>query len=262
MMALFLVLWLVGSDDATRAAVESYFKGTTNGKAMKREGILQKVNAPSNLTAPADHPSQNLVALESFNRAMERLREQLNNSTEAGEDLIRFEFLADGVRIVAIDRSRKPFFMPGTADFTDFGAWVLNTIAWEVERHPYQVEVEGHTQKGNGVGTQDSSVPSDSWDLSTRRAMAARKLLQTGGVEEDQFFRVAGYADRSPIDKEHPDAEENRRISVVIRPNLTDKVDDLKATFGNSSSSATPVSTHAAALVPTSNSDSDSIAKP
>lgn len=244
MMALFLVLWLVGSDDATRAAVESYFKGVPNGKAMKREGLLNKVNAPSNLSAPDDHPSRNLVALESFNRAMERLREQLNNSSEAGEDLIRFEFLADGVRIVAIDRSRKPFFMPGTADFTDFGAWVLNTIAWEVERHPYQVEVEGHTQKGGGAATQDSSAPTDSWDLSTRRAMAARKVLQGGGVDETQFWRVAGYADRQPINADHPEAEENRRISVVIRPNLNDKMDELKTEF--SSQAPPPVVTHAA----------------
>ncbi|PAW76171.1 MAG: hypothetical protein B9S32_16260 [Verrucomicrobia bacterium Tous-C9LFEB] len=234
MMALFLVLWLVSSDQETREAVEAYFKGEKVGAAMKRPGAIHESDTKAFKPKPDDRASKNLAVLEKFNRSMERLRDQLNNSSEAGEDLIRFEFLADGVRIVAIDRSRKPFFLPGTPDFTDFGLFVMNTIAWEVERHPYMVEVEGHTQKGADGGSSETHSVSDiAWDLSTRRAMAARKALQGGGVDDTQFWRVAGYADRQPINQEKPEAEENRRISVVIRPKLDDQIDDLKSTFAN-----------------------------
>jgi chemotaxis protein MotB len=235
MMALFLVLWLVSSDQETREAVQAYFRGEKVGAAMKRPGAVHESDTKPFKPKPDDRASRDLVALEKFNRDMERLRDQLNNSSEAGEDLIRFEFLADGVRIVAIDRSKKPFFSPGTADFTDFGQFVMNTIAWEVERHPYMVEVEGHTQKGSdSSGDQKVAEGDQAWDLSTRRAMAARKALQGGGVDETQFWRVAGYADREPLDKGNPTAEENRRISVVIRPKLDDNIDQLKETFRNS----------------------------
>lgn len=236
MMALFLVLWLVSSDQETRDAVQAYFRGEKSGAALKRPGAVHESDAKPFKPKPDDRASKNLATLEKFNRSMERLRDQLNNSSEAGEDLIRFEFLADGVRIVAIDRAKKPFFSPGTAKFTDFGTFVLNTIAWEIERHPYMIEVEGHTQKNAEVNAENNTDHSEgdlAWDLSTLRAMAARKALQGGGVENDQFWRVAGYADRQPINADKPDSEENRRISVVIRPKLDEQLDDIKTLYSN-----------------------------
>lgn len=127
--------------------------------------------------------------------------------------MIRFEYLADGIRIIAIDRAKKPFFEPGTSSLTDFGHFVLQTIAYEIERYPFRVEVEGHTQKGGEANTRDGV----GWNLSTLRAISAKDALATGGIEQERFFRVAGYADRQPLNMEKPDNEENRRISIVIR---------------------------------------------
>jgi len=212
MMALFLVLWLVGSDTETKLAVQRYFRGEItqqgeNGKEKyaKPEPFQTEIN---------DKVSKNLVEEQHMKRDLEKLREQLNNSSADGNDQIRYEFIADGVRITVIDSSTKPFFDPGTAHLTYYGEWVLKTTAWYLDRFPFMLEVEGHTQKG---AETNSTADGGGWDLSTNRAVAAREVLQNAGLEPDRFWRVIGYSDRIPLEGVKPEAEENRRITIVAR---------------------------------------------
>jgi chemotaxis protein MotB len=212
MMALFLVLWLVGSDTETKLAVQRYFRGeiTQQGK----NGSQEYAKPEPFQTQIRDKASKDLIEEQTMKRELEKLREQLNNSSQAGDDQIRYEFIADGVRITVIDSSSKPFFDPGTAHLTFYGEWVLKTTAWYLDRFPFMVEVEGHTQKGAEVGAAKGE---HDWDLSTDRAVAARDVLQTAGLDPDRFWRVIGYSDRIPLEGVKPEAEQNRRITIVAR---------------------------------------------
>lgn len=212
MMALFLVLWLVGSDEETKLAVQRYFRGelTKQGQAGTQKYSKQQPFE----SEMHDKASRDLVTKPDMRRAMERLRDQLNNSSESGDDLIRYEFMADGVRITVIDSSAKPFFDPGTAKLTTYGEWVLKTTAWYLDRFPFQLEVEGHTQKGSETMAKS---PNQDWDISTERAVVARDVLEESGLQPDRFWRVIGYSDRVPLEGVAPESEENRRITIVAR---------------------------------------------
>jgi chemotaxis protein MotB len=228
MMALFLVLWLVGSDQETKLAVQRYFRGEIKQQGNPGTQKFSKQQPFQN--DDHDRASRNLVEQVNMKRELERLREQLNNSSESGNDLIRYQFLADGVRITVIDSSAKPFFNPGTAHLTNYGTWVLKTTAWYLDRFPFQLEVEGHTQKGAEIGsdlnTPGGDQPNQNWDISTTRAIAARDMLQDSGLHPDRFWRVIGYSDRVPLEGVKPEAEENRRITIVARLK-PDEVQDL-----------------------------------
>jgi chemotaxis protein MotB len=193
MMALFLVLWLVGSDTETKLAVQRYFRGeiTQQGK----NGTQEYAKPEPFQTEIHDKVSKDLIEEQTMKRELEKLREQLNNSSQAGDDLIRYEFIADGVRITVIDSSSKPFFEPGTAHLTYYGEWVLKTTAWYLDRFPFMLEVEGHTQKG-AESSPTAEAGEGGWDL---------------------FWRVIGYSDRIPLEGVKPEAEENRRITIVAR---------------------------------------------
>jgi chemotaxis protein MotB len=212
MMALFLVLWLVGSDTETKLAVQRYFRGEITKQGMN--GTQQYSKQQPFVNQEHDKASRNLVEEQNMKRELEKLREQLNNSSQDGDDQIRYEFIADGVRITVIDSSAKPFFDPGTSHLTFYGEWVLKTTAWYLDRFPFMIEVEGHTQKGGDV---TSTPGGDSWDLSTTRATAARDVLQSAGLQPDRFWRVIGYSDRIPLEGLKPEAEQNRRITIVAR---------------------------------------------
>jgi chemotaxis protein MotB len=224
MMCLFMVLWLVGSDEETKTAVQRYFKGELQQQG--RRGNKEYSQFKPYMNEVVDKASKDLLAIQEMTKAMERLREQLKNSSEIGDDQIRFEFHADGVRIVAIDKSKRPFFDPGTAELTDFGKFILSTIAIVLERYPYTIEIEGHTQKPSIELAKNQPV--NLWNLSSDRALAAQNLLMDGGIDTQRFFRVIGYADRQPMENTPVDSEDNRRITIIIRPANTDTVEIIR----------------------------------
>jgi len=211
-----MVLWLIGFDEEIKQSVSGYF-ARAEMKDPGGAGIMPQQKSGPKVYKNLDVQPKELIQLQELKRTIERLQQILQNSQQPGQDLIRFEYLADGVRIIAIDRAKKPFFEPGTAVLTQFGKWVLRTIAYEVERHPFRVEVEGHTQKGGEHGPDGFSEDGVGWNLSTLRAISAKDALADGGVEQERFYRVAGYADRVPLNPTDPEGEENRRISIVIR---------------------------------------------
>lgn len=168
---------------------------------------------------PANVDSTDLIQLQQLKRTMAKLEKILQNSSQPGQDIIRFEYLADGVSIIVMDRATKPVFEHGTAKLTEFGRWVFETIAYEVERAPFHVEVEGHTLKGDEPETPH---PGKDGNLSSSRAMSVKEALSMGGVEEGRFFKVTGFADQRPMNLNDPSSEENRRIVITIR-RLEDK---------------------------------------
>jgi flagellar motor protein MotB len=54
-------------------------------------------------------------------------------------------------------------------------------------------------------------------------------VLQRNGIDPDRFYRVIGYADRSPLEPENPSAEDNRRISILARIRDPADIERLKS---------------------------------
>jgi chemotaxis protein MotB len=88
---------------------------------------------------------------------------------------------------------------------------VLQVVGDAIGSLPNPVALEGHT---DSLGFKSSS--SGNWDLSTQRALVARKELERFGVSEDRFTRVAGYSDTLPLIREDPSDPRNRRISIIL----------------------------------------------
>jgi chemotaxis protein MotB len=92
-------------------------------------------------------------------------------------------------------------------------AQVLTTIE---DRH---FLVGGHT---DNVPIKNAKFPSN-WELSTARAVEVTKLLIAGGMKP-QVLGAAGYAEADPVaSNDTPEGKaQNRRIEIVLEPNLSD----------------------------------------
>ncbi len=202
MMALFIVLWLMNSSKQIQEAVGGYFKDPTG--TAKQVGSDQ-VGAAENFVLSQDN--------------MEQLKEQLQ---KAIKEVPKFDMLKnhidmtvtnEGLRIELSESATGTFFDSGSAKISEDGGALLILLAQELSKLPNKLAIEGHTDskpyaEGSNYGN---------WELSSDRANAARRLLQSNGIRLDQITQVRGFADQRLRKPNDPLDPANRRISLIVQ---------------------------------------------
>jgi chemotaxis protein MotB len=212
MMALFLCLWLTSQDQKIKDAVERAFRNPFSSVTKESVGIIASDDKSASFQQQGHFQSVSAVEMET----MRHLSDDLSRLLKQNENVttMRIDLTPEGLNINIFDRSQKPIFKPGTATFTDYGAWVFSTLAWEISRYTtFRIELEGHTESNAESGTDQH----DSWDLSTDRANAARRELEENGVVDSQISKVSGFADTVPMAGYAPTDEINRRVTVLLK---------------------------------------------
>jgi len=221
MMALFLCLWLTSQDQKIKDAVERAFRNPFSSITKQSAGIIPNKDAASTYRQQGRFSSISALEIEAMHHLTEDLA-KLFKDGDPNQKPVKIDLTNDGLSINVFDRSQKPIFNPGTAVFTDYGAWVFNTLAWEIARYThFRIELEGHTE----TTPEASAEGLQKWELSTERANAARSKITTGGVAASQICKVSGFADTVPMPDTAATDEVNRRVTVQVK--IRNSVDNL-----------------------------------
>jgi chemotaxis protein MotB len=213
MMALFLVLWLTAQDTRIKEAVERAFKNPFSAVTKESVGIIPNKDATASYKQAGNFQSVSAVEMETMRRISDDLAKILQQQ-ENMDKSVQVELTPDGLRINVFDQSHRPIFDLGTDTFTQYGGWVFSTLAWEISRYKsFKIELEGHTETNLQPGREGAGK----WELSTERANAARRRLIQNGVAANQVCKVSGYADFAPMPGLPPNAEVNRRVTVLLK---------------------------------------------
>lgn len=218
MMALFLVLWLTSQDEKIKEAVQRSFTNPFASLTKESTGIIPQKDVPSvSRDKSGNFDSSAAVELAMLRRLNEELLKALEKEIEDDPDdpkPIKLDMTPEGLRISVFDRSRKPIFKLQSSEFTQYGDWVMSTLAWQISLFSsFNVELEGHTESGRKPIRPDYG----DWEISADRAAAARRKLIEHGVSDGQIRKVAGFGDTTPMPQTQPDDETNRRISVLLK---------------------------------------------
>ena len=148
---------------------------------------------------------------------LRRLNEDLLKAIQnepVDDEPIKLEMTPDGMRVTIFDRARKPVFELGAATLTTYGSWVFSTVAWQIARYKsFLVELEGHTETGFKPAREGYGP----WELSSDRALIARRKIIESGVADEQVREVHGFGDTVPMPGIAPTDEKNRRVTVLLR---------------------------------------------
>src|SRR5579864_4341184 len=200
MMALFIVLWLMGSSEPVKKAVAGYFRDPS-GKSADQGSALGGVG--ENIAVRKDDMNKLKDKLESAMKQtpeLERLRNQVQ-MTVTGE----------GLRIELLESDVGTFFQSGNAHPSEGGKEMLKMLAVELGKMPNRLLMEGHTDSQPFAA---SAAGYSNWELSADRANSARKLMQESGLRVDQVAEVRGYADQHLRKPAEPTNASNRRVSI------------------------------------------------
>ena len=201
MMAFFLLLWLLSmvSDDK-RIAMAEYFK---NFSIFKESG---RTFQPGSAFVITDHIKRAEMKPENLASA---LKKSLKN--KANSDQILIDVIEGGVRVQIVDKEGSPMFQLGSAEPTAKAKEILSLVYEEIKDLDGKIAIEGHTDAAPFRGDQITN-----WELSTMRASAARRMLESNGFDPTRVARVVGYADTELLVKDQPKDPQNRRISLIM----------------------------------------------
>ncbi|EZP48694.1 OmpA/MotB family protein [Sphingomonas sp. RIT328] len=229
MMAFFMLLWLLSNANKSQLkGLADYFSPTVStappssvdeqtGLQIGQSGRLRR--APSNdaesvgVRTPNDGPNGAARGgSASISDAMKRvfadeLRVALQGDS-ASQHSVQVMPIRDGARINLVDTANRPMFVGPTATLNPFARALLAKAAQQLARSNAQIAIEGHTDATGG--NSDAN-----WQLSTARALAARKAMIDAGLPAARFSEVVGKAGTEPVYPDQPERSENRRITII-----------------------------------------------
>lgn len=206
MMALFIVLWLMNTSEAVKAAVAGYFNDPKGTGAL----LGTQMNGKGKSSQPA-----NLLGLE-------KLKEKLEQEIKARKELeklskqIEITTTPEGLRIELLEGKNGTFYQSGSPRLSDSGQELLALLGSELKTLPNGLLIEGHTDAT--PYSEDGGY--SNWELSADRANSARRLLQQDGVRSDQVTQVRGFADQMLRVKDNPTDPSNRRITILVKNDM------------------------------------------
>ncbi|AZL15370.1 flagellar motor protein MotB [Rickettsiales endosymbiont of Stachyamoeba lipophora] len=235
MMAFFLLLWLLSSVPTEKLiGIADYFTptvGIRDGKGIGFDGGKSPQYDGSNAGNPKSNqsivfgaPSQGniITAPESsqpnnnldFFSLAQSIKDGIKKDSELAQfsDHIIIDETKEGLRIQVVDKKGRPIFKPGTTQLEPYSKIIFSKLSNIIKYMPNYLAVYGHT---NGT----TSPTFDHWTISSQRAIVARLFMETSGVDDEQFNRVAGKANRDLLIIDNPNAPENIRISIIMLRN-------------------------------------------
>jgi len=232
MMAFFLVMWLVSQDQVIKENIQGYFNDPANWGKFKDGGKSILKGSNTILGGSGGMPIETRItetkAREVLKRAGERINDVLTGlpDFESIKDHIEIELTEEGLRIELIeslsaDDESSYFFKLGKSELSPRGEKILTAITKEIVTLDNNIIIEGHTDSRQYLYKEKYS----NWELSTDRANAARKLMKNEGLKERRMLEIRGFAANRPKIVDNPKDVRNRRISIVIKPYLSEVIE-------------------------------------
>lgn len=229
MMALFMVLWISAQDKEILIATSQYFQNPFRSPMDATSGVMPFNNNKTSNSQGKDVGSEKeqdrnkQIQMTFLNSVAADFYRLLHLDASLDSKPIDIQVTTDGLRVNLFDRAKRPLFQRGTTELTEWGVFVLQNLAWTIDRHGFNVTIDGHARSG-AMPKQDY----DNWDLSADRANAARRGLVHYAVDPKQIERVTGYADTRPLPGEKSDSESSERVTLNLTLTAKNRFKDSK----------------------------------
>ncbi len=220
MMALFMVLWISSQDKKILIATSRYFQSPFHSPMEDHSGIMpfnkqdnrDSQDSDKDQKTPKPQAEDKEIDISFLNSVAADFYRLVHIDQDLEKKPIDIVVTSDGLRVTLFDRARCPLFNENGAVLTPWGRFVMQNLAWLIDRHRFRVIIDGHTRAGLKLPRPAYT----GWELSTDRANAARRSLIHYAVAPDMIDRISGYGDTRPVPGAAPTSESNQRITLSL----------------------------------------------
>ena len=236
MMALFMVLWIMGSvtEEERKEIVsqlngQSIFDGQTLSPITQPHGMGGKIAVTEKRDTDAQknkhHKEAATPAAMAKSESLDDVKSRSQNEIEDlariimkitsaydAQSNLKIEIVPQGLRILITDDRKREMFQRSSAILTPFFKRLLTEFAPALNKIDNKIIITGHT---DATRFRDQDLYNN-WNLSGERAMQARKVLTHAGLDQSKVLQVSGMADQMLIDPDNPLSSSNRRIEIMV----------------------------------------------
>lgn len=217
MMAFFMVMWIMGLSDSSKAQIQGYFNDPLGFKKneSKSKTIFTLKGMPQAKPGKKKSPGDDVTDLDE--KQMEQLKQKISSALKGNSSLkelmkdVSMTITNEGLQIDLLETRGAVFFESGQAVIRPGAKLILRRIGLLLGKAKRKVVVEGHTDAKPYAGQGYTN-----WDLSTDRARALQRELANDGVNNDQFAGIRGFADTKLLVPSDPFDFKNRRVTILL----------------------------------------------
>ncbi len=233
MMAFFMVMWIMGLSDQTKAQIQGYFNDPMgfmkNQPRSKNIFNVKSFPAASPQTKQVGSPgagersggSESQVTAQAAEGA--ELERRIGKAIAEAPNLkallkyIDFTITREGIRMEFVESTGSVFFESGSAKIRPEAKRLIKLITPVLRASGRGMIIEGHTDAKPYGGKEYTN-----FELSSDRANALRRMFSYSGIPDNRFLGVRGMADRDLKNPLNPLDLKNRRVTVLLPWNTGD----------------------------------------
>lgn len=145
---------------------------------------------------------------------------------------LELQLVPQGLRILIRDDDDREMYSRSSARISPYFRHLLMALAPIFQRVENRVMISGHTDSTPFAGENYSN-----WELSSDRAMMARRVLLAGGMPPERVGQVVAMSDTMLDNTADPRGSQNRRIELLVMTTQAEK--SLEQLFSAQTQAAT-----------------------
>jgi chemotaxis protein MotB len=182
---------------------------SAGGESASPGASSEQIGQMNGSQSPAEMSDTDLEAAELKREILRAV--QLSKDTTP-KPQIEIRRTGAGTLISLTDDFDFTMFAVGSAEPHAKVVRAMAEIAKILQARQGKIVIRGHTD-----ARPFRSADYDNWRLSHARAQMALYMLVRGGLDESRIVRVEGHADRDPKIPSDPNANQNRRVEILLQ---------------------------------------------
>ncbi len=237
MMALFMVLWILGSEEELLEQLQEYFRNppspfdSQSGKFPVDIGEFSGHSAVDEKELYFDSMDASVLQglMEEFYKVLD-----VNTSSEEAPP-VEITITSDGLRLVIFDREGTPLFEDSKAELSEWGQFLTQNLAWLLSRYPFDVVIESHSGELDELRATEFTDQYGAWELTADRSNEIRRRLQFYANGDLDIKRVSGYGKTKPLEGGTDRGRTNQRVHLALSLSKGKELDFSQHDLGSSS---------------------------
>ncbi|MDG1285932.1 MAG: flagellar motor protein MotB [Rickettsiales bacterium] len=239
MMAFFLLLWLLAAaSEEQKQGLQEYFTPTIGLKDSQGIGFDGGDSSTSeDGTSKTDTSQVNLVLKQPdageitnddkesavdgdeeslmFDDAKKEIAQAVESDPSLSDfsENIMMEQSPEGLKIELRDSDKYTMFKPGSTELSDAGKKLLTSMTPIIRKLPNHISLSGHT---DALAYSGKNKKYSNWELSTDRALSARRFLESNALTAERVKKIVGYSSSNLVLPDNPTSSVNRRIEIIL----------------------------------------------